>query len=192
MMMKTFLQMSCLGAAFALASSMAVAQEIVHALSGTVTSVNAKIRMIEIDTDDGSSGHFEWVKKSGGEVDFDKSVKADATAVDQFTGKGDHVIVYYTGQGQIRTAVAVHDLGNVTVEKIDGTVVKLNRHDHTLTIKNGAGAEQTIHLDAKTVGDTATGVAKDLKFDFSKGDTVRVTAVQDNGGETALLITPAM
>jgi hypothetical protein len=190
--MKTLFRVCCVATFLALASPIAVAQEIVHALSGTVTSVNPKIRMLEITTDDGSSGHFEWSKKSGGAVDFDKNVKADAIEVEQFTAKGNHVIVYYTGQGQIRTAVAVHDLGAVTVEKINGTVIKLNRHEHSLTIKNSSGAEQSFHLDAKTVGDTATGVAEDMKYDFNKGDAVTVTAAQANGGETALLIAPAM
>jgi hypothetical protein len=148
--------------------------------------------MIEIDTDDGSSGHFELLKKAGESVEFDKTVSADATPADKFMTKGAHVIVYYFGEGQVRTVIALHDLGDGTIEKSSGTVVKLNRHDHVLTIKSSAGAEETFRVDPKTVADTPTGVAEGLKFDLNKGDSVRVTSAQANGSDTALLIAPMM
>jgi hypothetical protein len=190
-MMKAFVTTCLFATCFTLKPSIAHAQERVHALSGTVTSINPKIQMIEVATDDGSPGHFRWMKNPTS-IDFDKTVSADATAADKFTTKGDHVIVYYFGDGDLRTAVALHDLGDGAVEKSTGTVVKLNRHEHLLTIKNNAGAEVSFHVDPKTVADTANGVTQDFKFDLSKGDQVRVTAAQANGNGTALLITPAM
>jgi hypothetical protein len=190
--MRMFLRACVIPICFCLTASIAFAQERVHALSGTLTSINPKIGMIEIKTDDGSSGHFEWLKKSDPPVDFDKSVSADATAADKFTTKGTHVIVYYFGDGQLRTAVALHDLGAAAIDGSSGTVLKFSRHDHLLTIKNAAGAEESFHLDPKTVADTANGVTEGYKFDFSKGDQVRVTFTQANGSETALLIAPAM
>jgi hypothetical protein len=177
---------------FSVAASTAVAQDIVHALAGTVTGINPKIRMTEIATDNGTSGHFEWLKKSGDSINFDKSVKADAVDVDKFTSKGAHVIVFFVGDGDIRTIVAMRDLGSGPLEKTSGTVVKLNRHDRVLTIKNSAGAEESFRIDAKTVADTTNGVSEDFKFDFSKGDEVRVTAAPSGSGETALLIAPMM
>jgi hypothetical protein len=191
--MKRTLNQVCLVVTFlALASSSVIAQQRIHALSGTVTWVNAKIKMTEISTDNGTSGHFEWLKKSDGEIDFDKNVKADATDADKFTNKGAHVIVFFIGDGDIRTIVALRDLGAGPLENTSGTVVKLNRHDRMLTIKNSAGAEETFHIDAKTVADTMNGVSGNFKFDFSKGDAVRVTAAPSDGGETALLIAPTM
>lgn len=181
-----------IAACFSGVSSAAVAQEIVHALSGTVESVNPKIKMTEINTDNGTSGHFEWLKKTDTAINFDKSVKADATDAEKFTTKGAHVIVYFVGDGEIRTIIAVRNLGSEPLQKTSGTVVKFNRHDRLLTIKTGAGAEQTFHIDPKTVGDTTTGVTQDLKFEFAKGDQVRVTFVPGNGGQTALLIAPIM
>jgi hypothetical protein len=190
-MMNT-LKVVVIAACFSAATSVAIAQENVHALSGTVESVNAKIKMTEINTDNGTSGHFEWLKNAGAQVNFDKSVKADATDADKFTTKGAHVIVYFIGDGEIRTILAVRDLGSGPLEKTSGTVVKYNRHDHLLVVKNSAGAEETFHIDPKTVADTTTGVEEGFKFDFSKGDEVRVTAAPANGGETALLIAPIM
>lgn len=191
--MKTALKQTCLVVIFlALVNSSLPAQQRIHALSGTVTSINSKIRMTEITTDNGTSGHFEWLKKSDGELDFDKSVRADATDADKFSTKGAHVIAFFIGDGDIRTIVALRDLGSSPLEKTSGTVVKFNRHDRVLIIKNAAGAEEPFRLDTKTIADTENGVSEGLKFDFAKGDQVRVTAVPSDGGVTALLIAPAM
>jgi hypothetical protein len=190
-MKKAALKSCLIATCFALVAMASHAQERVHALSGTVTSINAKISMIEVDTDDGSSGHFRWTKPAGTTFDFDKTVSADATEADKFTTKGNHVIVYYYGEGTIRTVVALHDLGDGSMQKSTGTVVKLNRRDRLLTIKNEAGTEMSFHLDPKTVADTATGVAEGFKYDLSKGEQVRVTATQVSGSDTALLIAPA-
>ena len=123
---------SCLIATcFALLTTVSHAQERVHALSGTVTSINPKTSMMEIETDDGSPGHFRWMKTGGAAIEFDKTVSADSTAADKFTEKGHHVIVYYYGQDTVRTIVALHDLGDGSVQKSKGTVVKLNRRDRT-------------------------------------------------------------
>jgi len=189
-MMKALFRVCFVAMLISIVSTFAIAQERVHALSGTVTSINPKIEMIEVDTDDGSSGHFQWLKKSDGAIDFDKTVSADSIAVDKFTTKGAHVIVFFFGEGNVRTAVAVHDLGNGSLKKSTGTLVKLNRHDHLLTIKNSAGAEESFRLDPRTVADTSTGVMEGYKIDLGKGDMVRVTSSQANGTATAWLIVP--
>jgi hypothetical protein len=188
-----FIFKSCLTAAcMTLPISLAHAQERIYAVSGTVTSINAKIEMTEVDTDDGTSGHFRWIKKPGPAIDFSKSVSADATAPDKFTGKGDHAIVYFFGEGDVRTVVALRDLGASPVEITTGAVVKLNRKEHLLTIQKASGAQASFHLDPKTVADTPDGVKEDLKFDFNKGDSIRVTSSQVNGNDTASLIVPAI
>jgi hypothetical protein len=177
---------------FSMASSIAIAQARVHALSGTVTTIHPKIQMTELDTDDGSSGHFQWLKKSDGDIYFDKSISVDATTADKFTTTQTHVIAYYIGGGEVvRTLVALRDLGTGPLVKSIGTVVKLDKHEHLLTIKNSTGGEESYHLDPKTVADTENGVATNYKFDLSKGNRVRVLATQENGSSTALLITPA-
>jgi hypothetical protein len=176
---------------FVLVASAAVAQQRVHALSGTITSINSKIRMIEVDTDDGSSGHFDFLK-AGTAIEFDKSVSADATAADKFTADKTHAIVYFVGQGDVRSAVALRSLGDGQLKTTTGTVVRFNRHDHVLIIKGSSGTEESFAIDAKTVADTETGVSQSFKFDFNKGKAVRVTALTTNGNATALLIVPVM
>lgn len=191
-MLKAVVKSMALVGCFALLHPNAQAQERVHALSGKVTSIYPKIGMIDVATDDGSSGHFRWVKP-GTAIDFDKAVSEDAISPDKFSSTGDRVIVYYVGDGTIRTAVALHDLGTKPVTLTTGTVVKLSRHDRILTLKNSAGTELDLKLDPKTVADTPTGVVEGLKFDLSKGDPVRVTSQQkDGGGQVAVLIAPVM
>ncbi len=191
-MINSLLRFSLAAVCLLLVSPAALAQSMIHAVSGTVTSISPKIRMIEVTTDDGTSGHFQWIAKSDGPIMYSRTVSADATAVDKFAAKGSHVIVYYFGEGEVRTAVAVRDLGNSPVKLISGTVIKCNRHDRLLTIHNSSGEEVTFHLDPTTVGDTDSGVEQGFHFDFNKGQPVRVTAAQADGGATALLIAPAM
>ena len=176
---------------FTLAVSIAKAQQMIHAVSGTVTRIHPRIQMTDIDTDDGSSGSFEWTKP-GVAINFDKNVSADTVAVDKFTTLQAPVIAYYYGVGQVRTIVAVHELGTGPFVKSSGRVVKLDKHDHLLTIKNATGGEETFQIDAKTVADTETGVVTNFKFDYGKGVQVRVIATQANGSNTALLIVPVI
>ena len=189
--MRTMCKAALCAICFSLVTSFAIAQARVHAVSGTVTSINSKIAMIEIDTDDGSSGHFKWMKSPGSPIEFDKGVRADATDADKFTAKGAHVIVYFTGEGTVRTVVALRTLGDGPFVSSSGTVVKVNRHDHLITIKNGKGADESFRIDPKTVADTTTGVVLGYKHDFDKGDTVHVTAVPAGEDKTALLIAGA-
>jgi hypothetical protein len=190
--MKSILKLCFFATSFAFALSIAHAQERVYAVSGTVTSINPKIQMTEVDTDDGTAGHFRWIKTPGPEIEFNKNVRVDATPADKFTTKGDHAIVYFFGEGDLRTVVALRDLGAGQVAVATGTVVKLNRKEHTLTLKKTGGDEATFHLDAKTVVTTPDGVMEDFKYDLNKGDSVRVTSSSANGSDTAWLITPAI
>ena len=178
--------------ALAFTPSTAFAQQMIHAITGTVTAVYPKIGTIEVSTDDGSLGHFKCLTKSGAHFDFDKNIRADSVEADKFTTVGSHVIVYFFGDSDNRTAVALRDLGTTPVLMSRGTVVKLSRKEHLLTIKNATGGEESFTLDPKTVGDTPTGVAIGLKFDFDKGAPVRVMATQANGNQSALLIAPVM
>lgn len=189
---KLIFKLCLFAAACVITVSSACAQERVYAVSGTVTSINPKIQMTEVDTDDGTTGHFRWIAKPGPAIDFNKSVSADATQPDKFTAKGDHAIVYFFGEGDVRTLVGLHDLGSAPVTITTGNVVKLNRKDHTLTLKKSSGEEVVFHLDPKTVVATTDGVMEDFKYDINKGDPVRVTSTQSSGADTAWLVMPAI
>ena len=190
--MRTLAQAVVLIVFSALAIHGAAAQETVHAVSGTVISIHPKVGTIELNTDDGSSGDFECLKSADHPLNFNKDVKANSIAAAKFTGNGNHVILYYFGDGDVRTAVAIHDLGKTQVTEISGTVIKFNRHDRTLLLKSSAGKDESFNINPETVGDTPTGVAQNFKFDFNKGNAVTVTSTQTNGTQAALLIEPTI
>jgi hypothetical protein len=187
-MLKTFSQACCLVGVVSLGAFVANAQEVVHALAGTVSSMNPTEQTITIKTDDGSEGLFKDLMKSNVSFDFDKNVRAASIPASSFTRKGAHVIVYYFGGGDVRTAVALQELGVGPLQKISGSVYKFNKHEHLLTIKDAAGLSESFHIDPKTVAETSWGAVEGEKFNPEKGDQVRVTAVLANGAEDALFI----
>ena len=81
---------------FSLCTLAATAQEVVHALTGTVTSMSQG-KTIEVDTDDGPEVEFKDFTKSNIPLEFDKDLRAQATSADRFNTKGTQVIVYYFG-----------------------------------------------------------------------------------------------
>lgn len=164
------------------------AQEVVHALCGTVRSINSNAKTITVGTYDGTVRLFNESTKSNVSLDFVKRIRADAIAADAFTKSGVRVIVYYFGSGDMQTAVALQDLGTGPFQDSSGTVVKFDRHERVLTLKNNSGVEESFHLDPKTVAETPYGVMEGLELDAKDGDQLRVTASSVNGNETALFI----
>jgi len=187
-MRKGFLQGTLLAGCLLANTFAASAQEVVHALTGTVTAINSAAKTIQVKTDDGSEGLFKVLTNANVSMDFENKIRAATTAADLFTKTNTQVLVYYFGDGDVRTAVALEDLGANPLVKVRGTIVKVNRHEHLLTIKNSAGVEMTFHIDGKTVAETPDGVVEGEKFDAQKGDQVRVIATSANDNQTVLFI----
>jgi len=114
-----------LAACILFVSVAATAQEVVHALTGTVTSIDAAAKTIAIYTDNRSEGFFKDMTNSNTPIEFDKDIRAHATTVDSFKMKNAYVIVFYFGGGDVRTAVALRSLGAGPFSKDTGTVVKI-------------------------------------------------------------------
>ena len=165
------------------------AQEVVHALSGTVTKVDPQGRTIQVTTNDGSNGTFNFPPKASNvEIDFDRNVKDRTTPVSTFNKPKEEVVLYFYGGNSVRTAVAVQDLGPGPFVTVEGTVTNFNKHQHQISVKDSAGKEQTFDIDAKAMADTPNGAVPADKCSPSKGDNVRVIATKANGGTKALFI----
>jgi phosphotransferase system IIA component len=162
------------------------AQQIVHALSGTVTKVDATAHTLQVKTNDGSEGVFTFTPNGTAEVSFDRTVKSEVTPVASFNKQDDTVVVFYYGNSSTRTAVAVQDLGPGPFQAIEGTVTRFNKHQHELTLKDANGKEQTFHMGEKAVADSMNGAVPGDRFEPSKGDNVRVIAAK--GTDTALFV----
>lgn len=182
--MKACLVVCCLS----VAPLQGIAQETVHALAGTLTAIDAAAKTITVKTDDGSEGLFKDDTDSKVKIEFDKNLRAQTTAADAFAGTGVRVIVYYFGVGNVRTAVALENLGSGPFVKSSGTVLRFDRHKHELTIETNAGSKEVFEISPKTVAETSFGVAEGEKVDLSKGENVRVTASPAGGGQAAIFI----
>ena len=187
--MKNTLSVCLLIASIAFWTLAASAQEVVHALTGVVTAIDPAGKTIQLKTDDGTEGLFTTVKKPGVSLDpyNAKVVQADAKPAAAFTATNTQVLVYFIGYADVRTAVAIENLGPGPFEKVVGTVTKLDKHTHQLTIKAPSG-EESFKIDAKTVGEAAEGVVNGDKLDLDSGTQVRVIATKANGKLTALFI----
>ena len=184
--------MSILVACLCLASFGASAQEIVHALAGTIEHINLPAKTINILTDDGSDGTFRESPVAHVSIDFDKNLRSDASTLENFKNSSGHVIVYYYGEGVARIVVALKSLGPGPFTSVAGVVVKLDKHAHVLTIQDPSGATQTFAVNQSTVAETDSGVTQGFKFDPHKGEKVRVAAAQINGTTVAMFINGAL
>jgi hypothetical protein len=166
----------------------ASAQEVVHALVGTIVSTNPSAKTIQINTDDGSEGLFNDMTKSHVSLDIDKNLLAGVTPADKLTAKGTHVIVFYFGNLAVRTAAGLRDLGPGPLETTSGSVSKFQKHEHLLTIQTSSGTDKVFHIEAQTVAETSVGAVPGYRFDPEKSEQVRITSSSGNGTDTALYI----
>ena len=166
----------------------ATAQEVVHALTGTVRSIDPASKTISIFTDNGSEGLFKDLTNPKLKVDFDKKLRTDTSTVDTFKGEGAYVIVFYFGGGDVRTAVALRNLGFGPFTNNLGSVVRFDGREHLLFIKNKAGLVKSFKIASDTVAETDFGAVNGLKFQPQKDDQVRVVASTVNGAPTALFV----
>lgn len=187
-MRRGFLHVCLFMGALSFTTAAASAQQIVHAMAGKVTAIYPAVNSIQVVTDDGSQNLFTILTKNNVSLDFEKNVKALTVPAGAFTKANCQVVVFYFGEDNDMTTVAVEDLGQGPLVKTLGTVVKLDKHAHLITIKDNSGAVQTFHIDAKTIADSTSGVVQGEKFDADKGEKVRVTATMENGAPTALFI----
>src|ERR1035441_2132094 len=96
----------CLG----LTCHVAMAQEVVHALTGTVSSIDPVGKTITVFLDGGSQGVLKGMANSKTSLSVDKKLLAAATTADAFNKNGAYVIVFYFGGTDARTAVALRSL----------------------------------------------------------------------------------
>ena len=173
----------CLGSSSVAAS----AQEVIHALTGTVSSIDVGGKTLTLFQDSGSSAVFKDMTSGKIPISFDKKIRAQTTAADDFQKKGAYAIVFYYGADDPKTAVAVRSLGSGPFTSAVGTVTGYEK-GRSVSVRDNTGAVQTFKIDADTVAEGMYGAVDGLKFQADKGDHVRVVATDRNGTLTALFI----
>lgn len=191
-MRSAFSRISILIACLSVITLAAGAQEIVHALVGTVNHVDLPGKTVSVLTEDGSDGTFRDLTDSHASFEFDKVLRSETTAPVEFNKSGVRAIVFYYGVSLPRTVVALKSLGPGPFKNSTGVVVKYDKRQHLLTLEDQSGATETFTINQSTVAETDSGVAEGLKFDTHKGEHVRVAAAQVNGSNVALFINGAL
>jgi len=168
------------------------AQEVVHAVTGTVASIDQNARTITIKTDDGSEGLFKDLADERIQVDFNPKFRADATAAEEFTDKNARVIVYFIGDADVRTAVALRNLGAGPFTVMTGAVVSFEHGKHTFSMINSSGVVESFKISNNTVVEGSLGAQEGSTFHPTNGDRVQVTATTANGTAEALFVNTMM
>jgi Cu/Ag efflux protein CusF len=166
----------------------AQAQQVVHALTGTVSSIDTLSKTMTIFQDNGSQSDFKDMTNEKAHFAFDKKIALEATPADDFKKKGAYVIVFYFGDNQDRTAVALKNLGAGPFTSAEGSLVKFDVKGHSISLKDSSGALQTFKLTDQTVAEGYMGVVEGSKFQAQKGDQVRIVASTESGTPTALFM----
>ncbi len=166
----------------------ATAQEVVHALTGTVSSVDDLSKTLTVFQDNGSEGQFKDMTSAKTHVVIDKKIALDSSAAEANKKKGTYVIVFYFGDNEGRSAVALKNLGAGPFTSTEGTVTKFEAKQHSITLQDKSGAVQTFKIAENTVAEGYMGAVDGYKFQASKGDHVRVVGTTDSGAVTALFM----
>jgi Cu/Ag efflux protein CusF len=166
----------------------AAAQEVIHALSGTVTAMDAVTKTITIATDDGSEGLFNDLPDPKMSLEFDSNLRRNSTIISKFNKTGERVILYYFGYSGVRTVVALQSLGVGPFTLTTGTVVDFNSESRTIAIKDASGQVKSFLISSDLVAETSVGATARAKYQPDKGNRVQIVSEMMNGAESALFI----
>lgn len=164
------------------------AQMVVHAVSGMVKAINANSNTMDVVVDNGETSQFKLPSNAKVSLDFDNALRLDSIEANKFEHIGDFVVVYYYGYDNDKTAVAVKDLGIGPFQKDEGTVVAYDKHDRTMTVKDGEGKSATYALNEHLVVDRGISVDSGRGFSPHKGDYVVVTYATSGDKNSAVFI----
>ncbi len=176
--------MSVFSAALIALSLPMQAQEIVHALTGTVSDIDARRGTITVMQDNHTISNFDRAKAP---PSFDKRIAAETISAADFDKAGAYSIVFYFGGADNGQVVALKSLGNGPFESTEGTVEKYDRAK-SLEVRDSSGTVHKFAIDDGMVAETNFGVMQSHKFSANKGDRVRVVSSTAGGTATALFV----
>lgn len=187
-MRKVLLSISISAVCFICCPGNSAAQEVVHALTGSVSSINSNAKTITIFQDNGTQGVFSEPSGSKIRFDLDKKIADETTAAGAFMQQGAYAIVFYYGSISSPTIVALKNLGKGPFAATEGSVTKFESRTHTISVSDHTGTIRTFTINANTVAEGNMGVVEGSKLRAQKGDQVRVVSEMQDGVATALFV----
>ena len=166
---------------------LSAAQQVVHALTGTVSSIDKAAQTVAVLQDVGGGGIFQSLSNPKTRLDFDKKIAAGTIAADAFKDNGAYVIVFYFGGSDNRTVVAFKNLGSGPFSSTVGKIQKLER-SHSISVQDESGAVQTFKIGPETIAEGYAGAVDGTKFQAQSGDRVRIVSAMVDGSPTALFV----
>ena len=161
--MKKLLSTMVLAAFFAV--MVVAADDVVSAVHGVVTKVDAASKTIVVKTKDGTEHTIHFVDKTT--VRGAEGVETGAKDTFHGVKEGSEVVAHYTEKGTDKTAVEVDKVGKDGMKSMEGVVTKVGEGGKTVTVKAADGTERTFdvvgHGTKVTAVDTAKGTEKGAK-----------------------------
>ena len=159
------------------------ADDVVSAVHGTVTKMDAGTKTAVVKTKDGTEYTIKFADKT---TVHGVRASADATATgtkDTFHGlkEGSDVVAHYTVKGADKTAVEIDNVGKHGIKAVEGTVTHIDRGTKTVAVKTADGTEQTFKLS----GHAAADAGKDIGKGTEKSAKVTVYYTEEAGKKTA-------
>jgi hypothetical protein len=154
-------------------------EDVVTAVHGTVTKVDAAGKTVAVKTKDGTEHTFHFVEKT-----TVHGAHATATGTkDSFHGitEGSEVVAHYTAKGAEETAVEVDKVGKDGMHAVNGTVTHVSEDGKTVVVKAADGTDHTFHV----VGHDTVISAQDIGKGTEKGAKVTVYYTESAGKKVA-------
>ena len=163
----------------------ASAQDVVHAVSGTVSHLDKAAKTIAVKTADGSEDVFRLTEHTAVRDSSKAAEHAKMGAADTyFAGKdGSKVVVRYIGRGTDKTATLVEDFGKDSLKAGRGTVTAVDKAAHTVAIRTEDGTVATYKMGNEAVVETDHGVVRGSRYLVKEGDRVSVHYTEEAGGK---------
>ncbi len=170
------------GALVAATSLPLVAQDVAHAVDGTVKKVDAGSKTLVVETKDGTEHSFRYTS----DVTVDGAKDTEKGTLDAAHGvtEGSKVAVHYTVDGGKETAHEIDRIGDDGMKATEGTVSKLDKGAKTISVKTADGTVDTFQLTGRAAKDTG----KDVVAGTDKSAKVTVYYTEEAGKKTAHFI----
>lgn len=168
----------------------AAAQDVVHAVGGTVTKVDSATKTLAVKTAEGTEETFKYGDKTVVKSAKGAGKGSKAAGVDGYLAgkKGTHAVVHYTGKGTDKMAVGLEDFGKGTFKVSRGTVTDVGKGGRFLAVKTDKGTVETFDVSKTAVVDSEHGVVKASEYSAKEGEKVTVHYTEDAGKKVAHLV----
>jgi hypothetical protein len=167
----------------ALLAAPAVAEDVVTAVHGTISEIDARAKTMVIKAADGTAQTMRVTEKTAVHGVEAAGRATDTVAKDSYRGlrTGTEVVAHYTARGTEKTLEEVDNVGRDGLKAVGGTVKELDRGAKKLVVTAADGTEHTFTL----TDHAAVAAGKDMEKGAVKSTKVTVYYTETAGKQVA-------